>query len=109
MDGITSNNTANEPTVSLTYGMSETLRSGGLLNQISKLSHKDKVCLIRYLYRTENFDADVFDQLEDTAIPYTAEELNARIDESEAEIEHGEGKTFEEMFSGFKQQLLWLK
>lgn len=37
------------------------------------------------------------------------EELNARIDEAEAEIDRGEGKTFEEMMSGFKQQLLWLK
>ncbi len=37
------------------------------------------------------------------------EELNARIDEAEAEMDRGEGKTFEEMMSGFKQQLLWLK
>ena len=41
--------------------------------------------------------------------PYSIEELNARIDESEAEIEQGEGKTFEEMMRDFKKELLWLK
>ena len=37
---------------------------------------------------------------------YTIEELTARIDEAEEEIDRGEGKTFEEMMNGFKQQLL---
>ena len=37
------------------------------------------------------------------------EELNARIDESEAEIERGEGKSFEEMMNGFREQLPWLQ
>ena len=37
------------------------------------------------------------------------EELNARIDETEAEIERGEGKSFEEMMNGFREKLLWLK
>ena len=42
-------------------------------------------------------------------IPYTMEELNARIDEAESEIERGEGKHFEDMMDGFKQELTWLK
>lgn len=41
--------------------------------------------------------------------PYTSEELNARIDEAEIEIERGEGKTFDEMVNGFKKELAWLK
>lgn len=32
-----------------------------------------------------------------------------RIDEVEAEIERGEGKSFQEMMEGFKKELLWLK
>lgn len=38
-------------------------------------------------------------------IPYTMEELNARIDEAEAEIERNEGKTFSEMMNGFRKEL----
>lgn len=41
--------------------------------------------------------------------PYTIEELNARIDEAEAGMERGEGKTYEEMMDGFREKLLWLK
>jgi hypothetical protein len=36
------------------------------------------------------------------------EELNARIDEAEAEIERNEGKTFSGMMNGFKKELSWL-
>jgi len=50
-----------------------------------------------------------FEELNDDQPPCTLEELNARIDEAEAEIERGEGKTFEEMMNGFRQELLWLK
>ena len=39
--------------------------------------------------------------------PYTMEELNARIDEAEEEIERGEGKSFDEMMAGFRKELLW--
>ena len=42
-------------------------------------------------------------------VPYTMEELNAHIDEAEAEMEKGEGKSFEEMMTDFKKELLWLK
>lgn len=41
--------------------------------------------------------------------PYTVEELNARIDEAELEMDRGEGKTFSEMMNGFRKELLWLK
>ena len=40
---------------------------------------------------------------------YTIEELNARIDEAEEEIDRGEGKSFDEMMAGFREKLLWLK
>ena len=103
------NDTASEPSAALTYGMSDTLRDSGLLTSVRDLSREDKVCLIRYIYKTEDFDADAFDNLYDDQKPYTMEELNARIDEAEAEIDRGEGKTFDEMMSGFKEKLLWLK
>lgn len=69
---------ANEPAAALTYGMSEELRNSELLTQVRNLSL------------------------------YTMEELTARIDEAEEEIDRGDGKSFEEMMAGFKKQLLWL-
>ena len=104
-----SNNTANEPAAALAYGMSEELRNSNLLSKIKNLSHEDKTCLIRYIYRTDEQDATSFEELEDSQCPYTMEELNARIDEVEEEIDRGEGKSFEEMMAGFKEKLLWLK
>jgi hypothetical protein len=50
-----------------------------------------------------------FDNLNDEQLPYTMDELNARIDEAEMEIERGEGKSFEQMMDGFRKELLWLK
>ena len=41
--------------------------------------------------------------------PYTIEELNARIDEAEQEIDCGGGKSFDDMMAGFRKELLWLK
>ena len=93
----------------MTYGMSFELRNSGLLGKINGLSQKDKACLVRYIYDTENSGIAEFEELNDDQPPYTLEELNARIDEAEAEIERGEGKTFEEMMNGFRQELLWLK
>jgi len=104
-----SNNTASEPATALTYGMSEELRNSELLNKVQSLSHEDKACLIRYIYRTDEPDVTTFEELEDPQCPYTMEEINARIDEAEEEIDHGEGKSFEEMMAGFKEKLLWLK
>lgn len=101
--------TANEPAASLTYGMSEQLRNGSLLNEILALSHEDKECLVRFIYKTNEVDAEAFADLEDDQQSYTMEELNARIDEAEEEIDRGEGKSFEQMMEGFRKQLLWLK
>lgn len=98
-----------EPVSSLTYGMSETLLSSGLLSKVRCLSHKDKMCLIRYIYRTDDAEAKTFDNLHDDLPPYTMEELTARIDEAEEGIDRGEGKSFEEMMNGFRKELLWLK
>ncbi len=108
----TDNNTikdcVNEP-ASAIYGMSANLRESGLLSKIESLSRKDKVSLVRYIYGTERAGIDDFEHLNDEQQPYTLEELNARIDESEAEIERGEGESFEEMMNRFKKELLWLK
>ena len=99
---------ASEP-AALTYGMSSELKESGLLSMIRNLSHSDKTCLIRYIYNTEEPNADTYEEIKDDLQPYTMEELNARIDEAEAEIDKDEGKTFEEMMNGFKEELLWLK
>lgn len=98
-----------EPATALTYGMSTELRESELLNIVRNLSHEDKRCLIRYIYGTEEGYQDSLEELHEEQQPYTMEELNARIDESETEIERGEGKTFEEMMRDFKKDLLWLK
>lgn len=109
MEKNSHNDVVCEPAASLLYGMSESLRNSGLLSQVRGLSHEDKACLIRYIYEIDEQDADAYNEIKDDNQPYTMEELNARIDEAEAEMDRGEGKTFEEMMSGFKQQLLWLK
>ena len=62
-----------------------------------------------FIHETENPNLDIFEEINDDMQPYTMEELNARIDETEAEIDRGEGKSFEEMMNGFREQLLWLK
>ena len=93
----------------VTYGMSDELRSSRLLSEVGRLSRKDKECLIKYIFETEETGLESFGAFDDDQQPYTLEELNARIDEAEAEIERGEGKTFQEMMEGFKKELLWLK
>lgn len=98
-----------EPAAVLTYGMSSALRDSGLLGKVDKLSPEDRTCLIRYIRQTGAQDISQWEELNDDQAPYTMEELNARIDEVEEEIARGEGKSFEEMTDGFKQQLLWLK
>lgn len=97
-----------EPTA-MAYGMSADLRNSGLLNEIQNLSREDKHCLVRYLYDTDEIGVSNFEDLNDNQQPYTMEELNARIDEAEEEIERGEGKSFDEMMAGFRKELLWLK
>lgn len=51
--------------------------------------------------------SDSMESISDDA-PYTMEELNSRIDEAGVEIDSGQGKSFEEMMSGFKKELSWL-
>lgn len=102
-------NVVNDAAIAHTYGMSDELRDSGLLSTISGLSSQDKACLIRFIHETENPNLDNFEEIHDDMQPYTMEELNARIDETEAEIDRGEGKSFEEMMNGFREQLLWLK
>jgi len=103
------NTTACEPAADLTYGMSQTLCNSGLLSIVGDLSQEDKACLVRYIRQTDDLGQETWEGLDDNLPPYTLEELNARIDEAEEEIDRGGGKSFEEMMDGFKQQLLWLK
>jgi len=51
---------------------------------------------------------ELFENFNDGQPPYTVEELNARIDEAELEMDRGEGKTFSEMMNGFRKELLWM-
>ena len=90
---------ASEP-VAMTYGMSDHLLNSGLLSQISELSTRDKQCLISYISEevaeeTDDDDVD-WDLIDKDLPPYTLDELYARIEESEAEIERGEYYTAEE-------------
>jgi len=98
---------ASEPALAV-YGMSPELRNSDLLQRIRNLSESDKECLIRYICHFVDTD-DVYERLDDHLPPYTMEELNARIDEAEQEMDSGGGKTFDEMMAGFKKELLWLK
>ena len=93
----------------MTYGMSAELRNSSLLTEVQNLSREDKHCLVRYLYNTDEVGLNSFEELNDDQQPYTLEELNARIDEAEEEIDRGEGKSFDEMMAGFRKELLWLK
>ena len=103
------NATTCEPAAALTYGMSSALLESGLLGKVNSLNHEDKACLIRYIRQTDEQNMDIWEELSDSLPPYTEEELNARIEEAEDEIDRGEGKSFDEMMDGFRQQLLWLK
>ena len=109
MEEKETNATAGEPTTALTYGMSSTLSDSGLLGKVSSLNHEDKACLIRFIRQTDDSSLDQWEDLDDDLCPYTMEELNARIDEAEEEIDRGGGESFDEMMDSFKQQLLWLK
>jgi len=42
-------------------------------------------------------------------LPYTHEELMARIDEGEAQFERGEYKTHEQMMAELKEEFSWLR
>ena len=108
MNNKTHDDLVSEP-AAVTYGMSDELRNSSLLCEVGKLSRKDKECLVKYIFETEETGLEAFDTFNDDQQPYTLEELNARIDEVEEEIERGEGKSFQDMIEGFKKELLWLK
>jgi hypothetical protein len=108
MSDIVHKDMASEP-AAMTYGMSAELRNSSLLTEVQNLSREDKHCLVRYLYNTDEVGLNSFEELNDDQQPYTLEELNARIDEAEEEIDRGDGKSFDEMMAGFRKELLWLK
>jgi hypothetical protein len=108
MSDIIHNDMASEP-AAMTYGMSAELRNSRLLNEVQNLSREDKHCLVRFLYDTDEAGLNNFAELNDDQQPYTMDELNARIDEAEREIDCGGGKSFDDMMAGFRKELLWLK
>ena len=108
MSDIIHNEMASEP-AAMTYGMSAELRNSRLLNEVQNLSREDKHCLVRFLYDTDEAGLNNFAELNDDQQPYTMDELNARIDEAEREIDCGGGKSFDDMMAGFRKELLWLK
>lgn len=104
---------AEEP-MAMTYGMSDYLVNSGLLTQISSLSTKDKKCLLGYIAQevadseAEEDDVD-WDLIDKDLPPYTLDELYARIEESEAEIERGEYYTEAKAQEMLKKEFLWLQ
>ena len=54
------NNCTKEPAAALTYGMSDELRNSDMLSRVQNLSHEDKTCLIRFIYRTEEPDTTAY-------------------------------------------------
>ena len=97
----------------MTYGMSDMLRNSDLLQRISRLSTKDKQCLIRYIteeVEVEGLEEDEWD-LQDTSNlePYTLDELYARIQESHEQYLRGEYFTEEEVRKELKEEFLWLQ
>ena len=58
---------------------------------------------------TSRHDVDSLEKITTKAAPYTLEELNARMNEAEMEIEQNGGKSLNEMIADFKKELTWLK
>jgi len=54
-------------------------------------------------------DDAVWDQHDSDVVPYTYEELQARIDEGEAQFERGEYKSHEQLMSELQEEYPWLK
>ena len=81
--------------------MKVTVSMEGILGMLHTLSAADKRWLADRLYE----DAEQEEHL----APYTMEELNARIDEFEAELEAGEWLTSEEADKQVREALPWLK
>lgn len=81
--------------------MKATVSMEGILGMLHTLSAADKRWLADRLYE----DAEQ----EEHPAPYTMEELNARIDEFEAELEAGgQGYSVEEFDARMKQKYSWV-
>ena len=100
-------------TAAMTYGMSDELRNGPLLQAISRLSTSDKRCLISYISEEVEIDSleeDEWDCQETSdQEPYTLDELYARIQESEEDIRNGRILTVEESRKQLRERFLWLQ
>lgn len=65
------------------------------------------VSLIRMLPQYE--EDQLWNSKDEEQTPYTMEELDARIDEAEAQFERGEYITHEQMMDDLKAEFAWLK
>ena len=103
---------AAEP-VAMTYGMSDELRNGPLLQAISNLSLNDKKCLIRYIseeVEVDSLEEDEWDRQDTSDLqPYTLDELYARIEASEEDIRNGRVMTEQEVREALRKEFLWLQ
>lgn len=94
----------------MTYGMSDELRNSDLLTRISNLSVSDKQCLIRYIseeVEVDQLEEDEWDRQDTTGLePYTLDELYARIQQAEEEIELGKTQTEQEVREELRSEFL---
>jgi hypothetical protein len=96
--------------VSMTYGMSDTLLQSGLLQRIDSLSTADKRCIISYIAQKvekDSLEEDEWDRQDTSDLePYTLDELYARIQESEDDIRNGRVLTEKEAREELKKEFL---
>ena len=64
---------------------------------------------VALLGQLKSEDDAIWDQHDADVVPYTYEELQARIDEGEAQFERGEYKSHEQLMSELQEEYSWLK
>ena len=103
---------AAEP-AAMTYGMSQELLNSGILDRVSRLSASDKRCLMRYISEDVAKSMETSDEWDnwnsDNIMPYSIEELQARIEEAETQYQKGEYYTAAESNRLLKEKYLWLQ
>ena len=82
--------------------MNATVSMEGILQMLRPLSADNKRWLASKLY-------EEVEEEEEHLTPYTMEEINAWLDESEAELEAGENLTAEAANQEVREALPWLK
>ena len=77
------------------------------------MKYSSYLCGVKTYYYDNNDiyseDDAIWDQHDADVVPYTYEELQARIDEGEAQFERGEYKSHEQLMSELQEEYSWLK